>query len=221
MSGAWTATSTTVCEALGESTSSETSSQVVFATTNGGSTWSTQNLPQNTGYVDDIVCPSTSVCEASSGDDDGAVAVGTTDGGSTWTAQTLPPGTSSVADVACPSPTNCLATGAGAWPTGSEILSLTEPTPAAGGLTPLTPARILDTRNGTGGISGPVASDHSISLNVEGVGGVPASGVSAVVLNVTATAPSANGHLTVYPDGASVPSTSNLNFSAGETCPTW
>ena len=90
---------------------------------------------------------------------------------------------------------------------------------AAGGLTPLTPARILDTRNGTGGISGPVASDHSISLNVEGVGGVPASGVSAVVLNVTATAPSANGHLTVYPDGASVPSTSNLNFSAGETVP--
>ena len=92
-------------------------------------------------------------------------------------------------------------------------------TAAAGGLTPLTPARILDTRNGTGGISGPVASDHSISLNVEGVGGVPASGVSAVVLNVTATAPSANGHLTVYPDGASVPSTSNLNFSAGETVP--
>ena len=90
---------------------------------------------------------------------------------------------------------------------------------AAGGLTPLTPARILDTRNGTGGISGPVASDHSISLNVEGVGGVPASGVSAVVLNVTATAPSVSGHLTVYPDGASVPSTSNLNFSAGETVP--
>ena len=39
------------------------------------------------------------------------------------------------------------------------------------------------------------------------------------MLNVTATAPSASGHLTVYPDGASVPSTSNLNFSAGETVP--
>ena len=98
-------------------------------------------------------------------------------------------------------------------------VEVTAPAAGAGGLTALTPARILDTRNGTGGISGPVASDHSISLNVEGVGGVPASGVSAVVLNVTATAPSANGHLTVYPDGASVPSTSNLNFSAGETVP--
>ena len=74
-------------------------------------------------------------------------------------------------------------------------------------------------RNGTGSISGPVASGHSISLNVLGVGGVPASGVSAVVLNVTATPPSANGYLTVYPDGASRPTTSNLNFSAGETVP--
>ena len=48
---------------------------------------------------------------------------------------------------------------------------------------------------------------------------MPASGVSAVVLNVTATQPTAPGHLTVYPDGVARPTTSSLNFSAGETIP--
>ena len=43
----------------------------------------------------------------------------------------------------------------------------------------LTPARILDTRNGTGGYSSPVGPGGSIAVAVTGVGGVPATGVSA------------------------------------------
>jgi hypothetical protein len=47
---------------------------------------------------------------------------------------------------------------------------------------PSGPARVMDTRNGTGGVTGPVAAGVTVSLQVAGAGGVPASGVSAVVL---------------------------------------
>jgi hypothetical protein len=43
--------------------------------------------------------------------------------------------------------------------------------------------------------------------------------VGAVVLNVTVTNPQADGYLTVYPDGSSLPVASNVNFQAGETVP--
>ena len=88
----------------------------------------------------------------------------------------------------------------------------------AGGLTPLAPARILDTRSNVGA-TGPVAAGGTISFQVDGQGGIPASGVAAVVLNVTATQPQDAGYLTVYADGGSRPSTSSVNFSAGETVP--
>lgn len=45
--------------------------------------------------------------------------------------------------------------------------------------------RILDTRNGTGGISRPVGPGQTIDVQVTGRGGVPASGVVAVAINVT------------------------------------
>jgi hypothetical protein len=81
----------------------------------------------------------------------------------------------------------------------------------------LTPARILDTRNGTGGYSHEVGPGQAIAVQATGVGGVPSSGVSAVVLNVTVTGPSAGSYLTVYPSGSSVPTASNLNFGPGQT----
>jgi hypothetical protein len=88
---------------------------------------------------------------------------------------------------------------------------------APGGLSALKPARVLDTRYGTGGVKGPVGAGRSVSLDVLGAGGVPASGVAAVVLNVTVTRPGAAGFLTVYPDVVGRPGTSSVNFSAGET----
>src|SRR5438105_9423976 len=46
--------------------------------------------------------------------------------------------------------------------------------------------RILDTRDGTGGVpSTPLGPNASLDAQVAGLGGVPASGASAVVLNVT------------------------------------
>jgi hypothetical protein len=54
---------------------------------------------------------------------------------------------------------------------------------------------------------------------VAGNGNVPATGVSAVVLNVTATNPTAAGYLTIFPGGGIRPLASNLNFVPGQTVP--
>ena len=56
-------------------------------------------------------------------------------------------------------------------------------------------------------------------MTVTGNGGVPATGVSAVVLNVTAVGPAAAGYLTAYPQGTTAPTASNLNYQPGETLP--
>ncbi|MEV1329616.1 right-handed parallel beta-helix repeat-containing protein [Micromonospora costi] len=85
---------------------------------------------------------------------------------------------------------------------------------------PVTPTRILDTRNGTGvGTAARVAPNAEVTLPIGSIGGVPAADISAVVLNVTVTEPAAAGFLTVYPDGSTLPSASTVNFVAGETVP--
>ncbi|MEZ5143248.1 MAG: hypothetical protein R2726_12130 [Acidimicrobiales bacterium] len=94
------------------------------------------------------------------------------------------------------------------------------PRPAtAGGFHPLPPARILDTRSGVGGPATKIGPGETRSLKVTGVGGVPNDGVSAVAVNVTAVQPTAPSHLTVWPSGAALPGSSNLNFVAGQTIP--
>jgi hypothetical protein len=82
---------------------------------------------------------------------------------------------------------------------------------------PLDPARVMDTRNATGPKAGALGRDEIVNLDVTGVGGVPASGVRAVVLNLTATETTSEGFLTVYPQAGTRPDVSNLNFVAGTT----
>lgn len=92
-------------------------------------------------------------------------------------------------------------------------------TASAGRLVPLAPTRLLDTRaGGSIGYQGDKpAGGSTVTLAVAGVGGVPASGAAAVVLNVTATEADGYGYVTVYPDGP-VPVASNLNLErAGQT----
>jgi hypothetical protein len=86
---------------------------------------------------------------------------------------------------------------------------------ATGRHVPIAPARLMDTRDGTGGTTGRIGQ-RPVALGVVGVGGVPASGVSAVLLNVTAVAPTAATYLTVWPAGESMPLASSLNASAGQ-----
>jgi hypothetical protein len=83
----------------------------------------------------------------------------------------------------------------------------------------MVPVRVLDTRNGTGGYTSPVGPGGTIGLQADGKAGVPATGVTAVVLNVTATNPTASSYVTVYPDGITRPTASSLNFTPAETIP--
>jgi uncharacterized protein YkwD len=97
--------------------------------------------------------------------------------------------------------------------------------PVTSALTALVPARVLDTRvgmstiDGQFGGGGAITAANSLDLTVLGRGGVPAAGVGAVVLNVTATNTTAAGFLTVWPSGNARPNASNLNFAAGQTIP--
>jgi hypothetical protein len=86
-----------------------------------------------------------------------------------------------------------------------------------GPLRSVRPARILDTRSGLGTPAGVVRSGQSRTFRVTGIGGVPASGVGTVVLNVTAIKPNRSGYLTVYPSGRARPGTPNLNYPTGRT----
>jgi subtilisin family serine protease len=89
------------------------------------------------------------------------------------------------------------------------------------------PQRLLDTRTaveGGGGTIdgafrgiGSVGQGQTLVLPVIGRGTIPASGVGAVALNVTAVSPTASNFLTVYPSGTALPNASNLNFVAGQT----
>jgi hypothetical protein len=81
----------------------------------------------------------------------------------------------------------------------------------------LTPGRVLDTRSGVGAPAAAIGPAGSVGLAVSGRGGVPSTGVSAVVLNVTATQPTAPGWLAVYPAGEALPLASNLNFAPGQS----
>ncbi|WP_370411585.1 hypothetical protein [Streptomyces fradiae] len=86
-------------------------------------------------------------------------------------------------------------------------------------LTPIAPTRFLDTRNGTGAAKARVGAGGTVKLKVAGVHGVPATGVTAVVMNVTAVAPTNSGFVTVFPDGSPLPAVSNINYTAGRTLP--
>ena len=83
----------------------------------------------------------------------------------------------------------------------------------AGGFISLTPARIADTRVA----GGKLAANSTRDFQVAGNGGVPATGVSSVVMNVTVTDTTATGYLTVFPTGTTKPLASNLNWSAANT----
>jgi hypothetical protein len=123
-------------------------------------------------------------------------------------------------------------TGALGWPTSSQVTVSGIATatfehgtlkyPVDGGTTTfgaastyhaVTPARILDTRS-----SGAVGSNATVSVQVNGVAGVPVD-ASAVTLNVTVTNPRGSGFLTVWPAGLGTPTVSNLGFVAGQTVP--
>lgn len=93
-----------------------------------------------------------------------------------------------------------------------DLLGYYEPvtTPVADGrFEPVTPVRVLDTR--AAGASAPSVVDFSVA----GVAGIPAGRASAVVVNLTATASTSAGFVTMWPRArGGQPPTSNLNLDA-------
>jgi uncharacterized protein YkwD len=100
----------------------------------------------------------------------------------------------------------------------SQVFAGLPPTTAVSGgsrYNPLMPSRILDTRTG----AGPLGPGATMELQVTGAGGVPSTGVSAVIMNVAVTGPTATSYLTVFPTGEARPPTANLNYRASQTVP--
>lgn len=81
----------------------------------------------------------------------------------------------------------------------------------------LDPARLFDTRE-AGPYQGKFAAGETRSIDVTGMAGIPSEGVSAIVMNVTATEADAAGYVTAFPGDQSAPLASNLNLErAGDT----
>jgi hypothetical protein len=90
-------------------------------------------------------------------------------------------------------------------------------TPDASGATyhPLAPARLLDTRSGNG-LSGKLSANTPRTFGVSGRGGVPA-GATGVTGNLTVTGSSAGWAIYIGPDPNPSPTSSTINFKAGDT----
>jgi hypothetical protein len=96
--------------------------------------------------------------------------------------------------------------------------------PAANSFTGLEPARLLDTRPGGNTVdaqdasSGLRVTNSVYELQITGRGNVPTN-AAAVALNVTVTGTTAEGYLTIWPCGTTMPNASNLNYIANQTIP--
>jgi PKD repeat protein len=94
-----------------------------------------------------------------------------------------------------------------------------------GALRAVDPARLADTRSTGRTVDGRVAGTGALGAGgvlvvpVTGRGGVPSSGVGAVVLNVTVTEAAGAGYVTAYPSGTPRPNASVLNYQRGQTIP--
>jgi hypothetical protein len=79
---------------------------------------------------------------------------------------------------------------------------------------PVTPCRVVDTRNATGAFGGPIfnaGETRSYTIPSSSCSGI-LTGISAVSLNITVTQTGAGGFLTAWPFGASQPNVANLTW---------
>jgi hypothetical protein len=93
------------------------------------------------------------------------------------------------------------------------IVDVTGYFPAGSSYEPLQPARLLDNLFNGAGLR---PAGTVTELTVTDRGGAAAN-AATVMLNVTATGPSADGFVSVYPCGIAPPNASNLNVATGET----
>ncbi|HEY8998865.1 MAG TPA: hypothetical protein VIM53_00940 [Candidatus Saccharimonadales bacterium] len=80
------------------------------------------------------------------------------------------------------------------WMSGGDVTT-------DAGVQVVPPSRILDTRTTTGGQEGAMSANETLNVHVQGVGGIPSSGVAGVIAHVTAVAPAASTYFNVFPYG--------------------
>ncbi|MFC1404967.1 MULTISPECIES: right-handed parallel beta-helix repeat-containing protein [Streptacidiphilus] len=71
------------------------------------------------------------------------------------------------------------------------------------------PVRLLDTRSGTGAPKQQLGAGQTLRLRI--------GTAVAAALNLTVTGSRGGGYLTAFPDGTSLPTSSDLNYTAGQT----
>jgi hypothetical protein len=74
------------------------------------------------------------------------------------------------------------------------------------------PTRVLDTRNGTGGLSGPFTNDAARTFTVSRI----PSNATAVTGNLTVTGQNSGGYFFLGPNATNNPTSSTLNFPVGD-----
>lgn len=87
--------------------------------------------------------------------------------------------------------------------------------PVGGHLSGGQPTRVLDTRTGLAVPKARLAAGGTLNLVVTGKAGVPTSGAGAVLLDVSASGPSAGGWLTTWAKGATRPATAQVRYETG------
>jgi photosystem II stability/assembly factor-like uncharacterized protein len=117
-------TSASDCVAVG-SNEQETAG-LVATTTDGGATWTTQNIP-NVGALNAVSCSSNLTCTAVGSDetDTYGVVLGTSDGGTTWASQILMSNIGPLEGVSCVV-TSCVAVGSDETDSFGMIVGTTE-----------------------------------------------------------------------------------------------
>ena len=91
---------------------------------------------------------------------------------------------------------------------------------------PLPPCRVVDSRIGVGGISGPLAPGATNRVRFRDRCGIPGltndggsevNRTTALALNIIAVAPTGFGHLLAWPANQPAPAASVINYSPGQT----
>ncbi len=104
------------------------------------------------------------------------------------------------------------------------LIDATGYVPAGGSPIPLVPARLLETRPGLPTADSQYAgigrrpNGSTTTIRINGRNAIPPD-ATAVMLNVTAVAPSAPGFLTVFPCDQPQPNASHVNYNAGDVIP--
>lgn len=91
--------------------------------------------------------------------------------------------------------------------------------PVPGSLISLAPSLVLDTATGLGAPAGALSAGQTHTIQLAGVGGVPSTGASAVLLKVSAHSATGSGSLVAYAANLTqAPPLAQLSFAPGAVC---